>query len=89
MPLKPVVTPPPHANAEHQAYAAAVRQRHRADSIDRICARIDAGELGGLPDVFLNVLELALDRDMSGIGRYARCPGYLFTTPEAGELSNA
>lgn len=82
--------PLPRARADYTAYAAAVRQRHRDDSIARIKARIAAGELEDLPDVFLIVTEHALNRQMGDIGRYARCAGYLFVSPpHPGELSNA
>lgn len=80
---------PTRARADYAAYAATVRQRHRAASIARIKARIEAGDLDTLPDVFLIVTEHALNREMSDIGRYARCPGYLFVTPQRGELINA
>lgn len=81
---------PPRARADYTAYAAAVRQRHRDDSIARIKARIAAGELEDLPEVFLIVAECAMNRDMGQIGRFARCAGYLFVSPpHPGELSNA
>lgn len=89
--LDPVVDPVVQRGrqrAADYAYKLEVRRRHRADSIARITTRIRAGDLDELPDVFLMVLELAMDRQMAEIGRYARCPGYLFVSPHAGELSN-
>ncbi len=83
---QPQPQPQPPARAD---YAAAVRQRHRAAAIARIKARSDAGDLDDLPDVFLNIMECAMNRDMSQIWRYARCPGYLFVTPQPGVLTNA
>jgi hypothetical protein len=74
--------------ASAAAHALEVRRRHRADAIARIKARIEAGDLDDLPDVFLIVAECAMNRDMGQIGRYARCPGYLFVSPQRGELSN-
>ncbi|MCB1826652.1 MAG: hypothetical protein KDJ54_19540 [Candidatus Competibacteraceae bacterium] len=81
--------PQPRAHAADPAHAAAVRQRHRADAIARIKARIEAGDLDDLPDVFLIVAECAMNRDMSQIGRFARCAGYLFVSPQPGVLTNA
>jgi len=85
----PDPTPSRRAAAADSDYAARVRQRHRADSIERIKARIEAGDLDDLPDVFLIVAECAINRDMGQIGRYARCAGYLFVSPQSGVLSNA
>lgn len=64
------------------AYRAAVRARHRTDALERIADRIAAGHLADLPDVFLIIIERAMDRDMIGIYDFARHPGYrAFPTP--------
>lgn len=57
---------------------ARVRRYCRSESIDRIRCRIAGGELERLPDVFLIVIERALDREIREIDRYASHPGYLF-----------
>ncbi|MFO1421205.1 MAG: hypothetical protein U1F59_09805 [Candidatus Competibacteraceae bacterium] len=57
-------------------------RNYRADSIARIRTRIAGPELDALPDVFLIVIEHALDRAMSEVRRYAGNPRTpLFSTP--------
>ena len=48
-------------------YHRAVRARHRAAAIDRIADRLAGGVLTELPDVFLILIERALDRDLQGV----------------------
>ncbi|MDG4595515.1 MAG: hypothetical protein P9F75_07445 [Candidatus Contendobacter sp.] len=57
-------------------YDAQVRARHRAAAIDRIADRFAAGVLADLPEVFLIIVERALDRDMSGVCQFSRDFGY-------------
>lgn len=57
-------------------YRAAVRAQHRAALIDRIADRFAAGALVDLPDVFLIIVNRALDRDMSGVHEFSHCVGY-------------
>ena len=57
-------------------YACAVRARHRAAVIDRIADRIADGVMADLPDVFLIIIDRALDRDLAGAWEFVRNPGY-------------
>lgn len=49
------------------AYRRTVRARHRAAAIDRIADRLADGVLSDLPDLFLVLIERALDRDLPGV----------------------
>ena len=48
-------------------YRRTVRARHRAAAIDRIADRLADGVLSELPDLFLVLIERALDRDLPGV----------------------
>ena len=48
-------------------YRHAVRARHRAAAIDRIADRLADGVLTELPDIFLVLIERALNRDLQGV----------------------
>lgn len=55
---------------------AAVRAQYRAALIARIASRFADGALVDLPDVFLIIVNRALDRDLSGIHEFSRHTGY-------------
>ncbi len=55
-------------------YARAVHARHRAAVLDRIADRIADGVMADLPDVFLIIINRALDRDLTGVREFARNP---------------
>ena len=48
-------------------YRRTVRARHRSDTVARITAKIAAGALAELPDLFLVLVERAMDRDLPGV----------------------
>lgn len=52
-------------------YRRAVRARHRAAAIDRIADRLADGVLTELPDLFLVLIERALNRDLQGVAEMA------------------
>lgn len=56
---------------------ASIRRYYRGDSIARIRRRMAGDELERLPDVYMIIIEHALDRAMREIDRYASHPGYL------------
>lgn len=63
------------------AYRQAVRERHRADVITRIADRVATGALAELPDVFLILINRALDRDLPGIAELSRPPFVFYRSP--------
>ena len=52
-------------------YRHAVRARHRAAAMDRIADRLASGVLTELPDLFLVLIERALNRDLQGVAEMA------------------
>jgi len=56
---------------------ASISRHYRGDSIARIRRRVAGDELERLPDVYLIIIEHALNRAMREIDRYASHPGYL------------
>lgn len=48
-------------------YRRTVRARHRAAAVDRIADRLSDGVLSDLPDLFLILIERAMDRDLPGV----------------------
>ena len=59
-------------------YRHVVRARHRAATIDRIADKLADGVLAELPDIFLVLIERALNRDLQGVSDMAHhC--HLFT----------
>lgn len=52
-------------------YRHAVRARRRAAAIDRIADRLADGVLAELPDLFLVLIERALNRDLQGVAEMA------------------
>lgn len=54
------------------SYQSGVRQKHRIDTIERILALLSSGALVKLPDIFLILIERALNRDLPGVIEMAR-----------------
>lgn len=57
--------------AEHRH---AVRARRRAAAMERIADRLTDGTLAKLPDLFLRLIEHALNRDLQSIAEIALPP---------------
>ena len=53
-------------------YRCATRAHYRAAAMDRIANRLAAGALTELPDIFLILIERALNQDVPGLAALAR-----------------